>query len=174
MSIFGYSKRSFVDTEQVLAKRVCIRDQYCLPDNAGMPGQVLTAGSDSKTAWGNPGGYDQSLNTTDDVQFDQVSVQQFDLKSAPNALSISKSGGSSTYAIGATGFNCRKRAQNAGGGIGSVFARTRGSLDVPLGVLNNDGLFDNDVWSSWFNSFYQCNRELERGQSRYKFTKEYC
>ena len=83
MNIFGYSKRSFVDTEQVLAKRVCIRDKYCLPDNAGSAGQVLTAGSDLSTTWENPGGFDQSLNTTDDVQFDQVSVQEFDLKWLP-------------------------------------------------------------------------------------------
>ena len=37
----GYSKRSFVDTEQVSAKRLCVRDQYCLPETVGVAGQTI-------------------------------------------------------------------------------------------------------------------------------------
>ena len=85
----------------------------------------------------------QSLNTTDAVQFDQVSVQDFDLKAFPNALSITKEGEQGSYSIGANGFIYRQRSLNGGDAVGTVITRSRGTLDVPLGLLANDGIFVN-------------------------------
>jgi hypothetical protein len=56
------NKRKLV-VDDVSTKKLCIRDQYCLPETPGTTGQVITAGTGTNTSW-----VDQASSTVPDLQ----------------------------------------------------------------------------------------------------------
>jgi hypothetical protein len=75
MNNTGYSQSK---KRKLEAKEICITGSngYCLPVIKGTLGQVIQAGTGKLTSWQTPVpiGFDQSLNTTDDVEFKSVST----------------------------------------------------------------------------------------------------
>jgi hypothetical protein len=75
MNNTGYSQSK---KRKLEAKEICITGSngYCLPVIKGTLGQVIQAGTGKLTSWQTPVpiGFDQPLNTTDDVEFKSVTT----------------------------------------------------------------------------------------------------
>jgi hypothetical protein len=110
---------------------------YALPTDTGTSGQVLTTDGIGNCDWEAIGGFDQSLNTTDDVEFKSTTYDQFKIEST-GTLNITGGVDKGRLKIFDGGFHFWERSDDTTGGVSTRNYKSRGTLTNPTGTINGD------------------------------------